>query len=155
MVPPRHVLDEAYKYAQSLLDADNASFPTAHISPDQKIRAEFIASGTLSDKISALTLAVSESPLHNQKNFDTLFGLAKKKSRNQVLMTLTAIKDLLVTGPNALLPSDRKLRTFLKQPALLEAFRNTKQWTSGQSLPGDLEDVHLICWDFEDWSKKK
>jgi len=155
VVPPRHILDEIYTYAQQLLETENHTFPTAHVSPDQKIRAEFIASGTLGDKISALTLAVSESPLHNQRNFETLLGLAKKKSRNQALMALTAIKDLLVTGSNALLPADRKLRVFAKQPGLVEALRGTKQWTLGQELPGGLQDLHLISWAYEDWLKKK
>jgi len=112
-----------------------------------------MSSGTLEDKISAMTLLVQESPLHTRKAFEQLAGLSHKKSRNQAIMALTALKDLL--GQGNVLPADRKLRPFGKQPALLSAFQgNAAQWKQGQDLPGDVEKVHLIYWAYEDWLKK-
>ena len=57
-----------------------------------------MASGTLEDKVSALTLLIQESPLHTMKAFENLLGLARKKSRNQALLALGALKDLLGQG---------------------------------------------------------
>jgi ribosome biogenesis protein MAK21 len=110
-------------------------------------------SGTWEDKVSALTLMVQESPLHNMKAFENLLGLARKRSRDQALLAIQAIKDLLAQG--VVLPSERKLRPFAKQPGLLSSFQgNAGKWKAGDALPGGLEKVHLITWSFEDWLKK-
>lgn len=113
-----------------------------------------MASGTLEDKISALTLLVQESPLHTMKAFEQLIGLSKKRSRNQALMAVAALKDLL--GQGVLLPADRRLRAFGKQPALVKALEDHHTiWRSGTPLPKGLERKHLIIWAFEDWLKKQ
>jgi len=57
-----------------------------------------MTSGTLSDKVSALTLVVQESPVHTTKSFDSLLTLAKKRSRGQAVTALGALKDLLGVG---------------------------------------------------------
>jgi ribosome biogenesis protein MAK21 len=111
-----------------------------------------MATGTVEDKISALTLAVQESPLHHIKAFENLVGMGKKKSRNHALMALAAVKDMLSQG--LALPSDRKLVWFGAQPMLWAALETAPRWTPGQPLPGGLQDVHLIVWAFEDWLKK-
>lgn len=112
-----------------------------------------MSSGTLSDKISALTLSVQESPVHNMKALENLVGLARKRSRGQAVDVLGALKDLL--GPGALLPSDRKLRMFAAQPGLSAVFgRSNSKWTSDDPLPQPLQDIHLISWAYEDWLKK-
>lgn len=110
-----------------------------------------MSSGTLSDKISALTLSVQESPIHNMKALENLLGLAQKRSRGQAVEVLGALKDLM--GSGALLPSDRKLRTFASQPGLFAVFSSKKSWRSGDPLPVPLKEVHLISWAFEDWLK--
>lgn len=113
-----------------------------------------MSSGTLEDKISALTLLVQESPLHTMKAFENLLGLAKKRSRNQALMAVAALKDLL--GQGVVLPGDRKLRPFAKQPGLLGALAESATiWRRDSPLPGGLEKTHLISWAFEDWLKKQ
>lgn len=113
-----------------------------------------MASGTLEDKISALTLLVQESPLHTTKAFENLLGLSRKKNRNQALMAVAALKDLL--GQGVLLPSDRKLRAFVKQPALAKALEDHHTiWRVGTPLPKGLQKKHLIVWAFEDWLKKQ
>lgn len=93
-------------------------------------------SGTLSDKISALTLVCQESPLHTTKTLENLLALARKKSRSQAVQALRAIKDLFAQG--MLLPPNRKLKMFNKQPCL--GAKGT-------------QDVHLLVWAYEDWLK--
>lgn len=112
-----------------------------------------MSSGTLTDKISALTLAVQESPVHNIRAFDALMSLAAKKSRGQALGAIGALVDLL--GPGTLLPSDRRLRTFQAQPGLLGTLQNSfSLWAPGKPLPGKMTTAHLISWAFEDWLKE-
>ena len=115
--------------------------------------SQIMTSGTLEDKISAFTLLVQESPLHTMKAFENLVGLSKKRSRNQALMAVAALKDML--GLGAVLPSDRKLRAFGKQPGLLAALSgpNAESKASG-ALPGDVQKIHLLVWAYEDWLKK-
>ena len=114
---------------------------------------ELMTSGTLEDKVSALTLVIQESPLHNQKAFESLLGLATKKSRNQAIMALSALKDLL--GAGVVLPPERKLKPFARQPGLIAALQGKNAtWTEGDKLPGGIQEVHLVVWAYEDWLKK-
>ena len=111
-----------------------------------------MSTGTLSDKISALTLSVQESPVHNMKALEGLVGLASKRSRGQAVEVLGALKDLF--GPGNLLPSDRKLRAFASQPVLSQAFGPLDlHWTLRDPLPGRIEEIHLVSWAYEDWLK--
>lgn len=112
-----------------------------------------MSTGTLTDKVSALTLAIQESPVHNIRAFEALATLASKKSRAQAIGAIGALVDLL--GPGTLLPSDRRLRYFAAQPELLSALQSShvKSWSPGQKLPGQLSEVHLISWAYEDWLK--
>lgn len=110
-----------------------------------------MSSGTLSDKISALTLSIQESPVHNIKALESLLGLARKRSRGQAVEVLGALKDLL--GPGFLLPPDRKLKTFASQPGLSTVFGSRDTWKPGDMLPAPLTESHLICWAYEDWLK--
>lgn len=111
-----------------------------------------MSSGTLSDKVSALTLAVQESPVHNMKALENLLNLARKRNRGQAIDVLKALKDLLAQG--AVLPPDRKLRSFSHQPGLAIAFQSSSgDWEPRHPLPGSLQDVHLLYWAYEDWLK--
>ncbi|OJD38645.1 ccaat-box-binding transcription factor [Diplodia corticola] len=153
--PPRYVLDGVQQYAVSLLESENKTYADSNMSADSshKFLNTIMASGTLEDKVSALTLLIQESPLHTMKAFENLLGLGKKKSRNQALLALGALKDLL--GQGVVLPPDRKLRSFIKQPAVLAAFSGPNaNWEEGQRLPPGIENVHLISWAYEDWLKR-
>ena len=77
-------------------------------SADKEFISTVLRSGTVTDKVSAITLLVQESPLHSLKHLQTsLFNnMAKKKSRREAMLAMDSIKDLLI---NNLLP-DRKLR---------------------------------------------
>jgi ribosome biogenesis protein MAK21 len=113
-----------------------------------------MASGTLSDKVSALTLVVQESPVHTTKSFESLLTLAKKRSRGQAVTALGALKDLL--GAGVVLPADRRLRTFATQPGLLGSLQEASNpsWQVNQKLPGKISKAHLIAWAYEDWLKE-
>lgn len=125
-------------------------------SSSQKFMSQIMSTGTLEDKVSALTLLVQESPIHTKKAFENLLELANKKSRHQALMAIAAIKDLL--GQGVLLPPERKLRAFQRQPALATALMGVSmiQKSLGvPKLPSGVEKGHLISWAYEDWLKKQ
>ena len=151
---PSDLLDRLHTYARALLENENTEYARSNKSASSAylFYSTITSTGTLSDKISALTLSVQESPVHNMKALEGLVGLAGKRSRGQAVEVLGALKDLF--GPGNLLPSDRKLRTFASQPALSDAFGPTKfHWTSSDPLPKKIKEIHLIAWAFEDWLK--
>ena len=45
-----------------------------------------LTSGTLADKMAALTVLVQESPLHSLQHIDTLISMAKKKGKRECIM---------------------------------------------------------------------
>jgi ribosome biogenesis protein MAK21 len=145
---------QLYEQAKSLLDKENEAFKASQqSSSSQNFYSTVIASGTLSDKISALTLAVQESPLHNVKALENLVNLGKKHSRAQAVDVLRALKDLFAQG--SLLPSDRKLHAFTAHPSLLGALARSSSWKPGDALPTSLQPKHLIVWAYESWLKEK
>ncbi|KAJ2913545.1 hypothetical protein MD484_g6868, partial [Candolleomyces efflorescens] len=100
--------------------------------------SKIVQSGTLSDRLSALTLMVQKSPLHNGKALEILLGMAErgkgKGGREESLKALRCIVDWWVGGG----APDRKLKYFRDQPL------NHPKRT----------DQHLVVWYFEDWLKK-
>lgn len=79
-------------------------------------------SGTVSDRCSALTLAVQASPLHALEHLRSLGEMAKAKSRHEALLALDALRDLFTTRePQCLLPPHRKLRYMHQQPGINSA----------------------------------
>jgi ribosome biogenesis protein MAK21 len=154
-LPPQRSIDELHRYANSLLEAESAAYNASNMtgSSSHKFLSTIMSSGTLEDKVSALTLLVQESPVHTIKAFENLLGLARKKSRNQALMALAALKDLL--GQGVVLPGDRKLRAFVKQPGILGALQGKSAvWNHGDPLPGEIQKIHLLAWAYEDWLKR-
>ncbi|OSS45575.1 hypothetical protein B5807_09460 [Epicoccum nigrum] len=155
-IPPKYILDDLHAYADELLEAETNEYAASHMSKDasHKFMSTIMASGTMEDKVSALTLLVQESPLHTTRAFEQLLGLSRKKSRSAAMMALAALKDLM--GQGVLLPPDRKLRAFARQPGLLSALQGKNMhWKYGEKLPGELQKVHLIAWSYEDWLKKQ
>ena len=151
---PKDLIARLHEHAKLLLEGENKQY-SAHnpsASSAHQFYSTIMSTGTLSDKISALTLSVQESPVHNMKALESLVGLARKRSRGQAVEVLGALKDLF--GPGNLLPSSRKLRAFTGQPALPAVFGSTDlQWTSKDPLPRQLQASHLIMWAYEDWLK--
>lgn len=147
-------IDALKQYGQTLLEEDANRYRTSMFAADSnKFLTTIMSTGTLNDKVSALTLAVQQSPVHNIRAYDALMGLASKKSRAQAVGAVDALVDLL--GRGVMLPSERRLRTFQNQPGLLGTLQKTgtKVWTHGQPLPGKITQEHLISWVFEDWLK--
>ena len=151
---PQDLIDGLHEHAKALLEEENRSYKDTQrsISSSYQFYTTIISSGTLSDKIGALTLSIQESPLHNVKALESLIALARKRSRAQAVEVLGALKDLF--GHGNLLPSDRKLRTFESQPALYCSFGPKElKWTFEKPLPKELTEAHLIFWAYEDWLK--
>lgn len=147
------LVDRVYAHAKLLLELENKNYASYTIpaSSTHRFYSTIMSSGTLSDKISALTLSVQESPVHNMKALESLVGLASKRSRSQAVQVLGALKDLF--GPGALLPSDRKLKFFISQPGLSAVFSMRKSWIPENALPAPLTAGHLVSWAYEDWLK--
>lgn len=94
--------------AMRLLEEENTKYdenPTLS-SSDKNFVSTIMASGTLNDRVSALTLLVQESPLHTTKSLDKLMAMAEKKSRTEAVKSVESLKDLFIGG---MLP-DRKLK---------------------------------------------
>ena len=151
---PVDLIKRLHDHGKTLLEADNKLYAAQNRSATSahQFYSTIMSSGTLSDKISALTLSVQESPLHNMKALETLLNLARKRSRSQAVEVLGALKDLF--GPGAILPSARKLQFFSNQPGLNAAFATSDLgWKIGNPLPKPLQEVHLVSWAYEDWLK--
>lgn len=94
--------------AMRLLEEENTRYdenPNLS-SSDKNFVSTIMASGTLNDRVSALTLLVQESPLHTTKSLDKLMAMAEKKSRTEAVKSIESLKDLFIGG---MLP-DRKLK---------------------------------------------
>ncbi|KAH3903134.1 RNA-binding ribosome biosynthesis protein MAK21 SCDLUD_000747 [Saccharomycodes ludwigii] len=129
-------IEKLYQRGKESLEKDNELYYEEFTknSSQRKFMSQILSDGTLNDKISALTLLVQESPIHNIKSLDTLLSYCGKKSRNSALQSLNALKDLFLNG---LLP-DRKLSFF-----------------KNQKLSMLLNKKTLAIYYFEDYLKKK
>ncbi|OZJ05634.1 hypothetical protein BZG36_01521 [Bifiguratus adelaidae] len=125
-----------HQRATELLSQENTSAEKNPLlsTSDRSFLTTMLKSGTLSDRISALTLLVQESPIHGVRTLDTLLGMCRKKSRKEAMLAMQSLKDLLV---GSVLP-DRKLKYFIDQPL----------WDA------NMTDKHLVLWCFEDHLKK-
>lgn len=154
---PRHLIDRVHELANTLLREENDLYAEAQkssASSSHRFYSTIMTSGTLSDKISALTLAVQESPLHNTKALETLITLGGKRSRAQAVEVLRSLKDMFAQG--TLLPGDRRLRSFANQPSLVAAFQGAGgRWGKRDPLPGGLQKSHLIVWAYEHMLKEQ
>uniref|UniRef100_A0A8C5SD29 CCAAT/enhancer-binding protein zeta n=1 Tax=Laticauda laticaudata TaxID=8630 RepID=A0A8C5SD29_LATLA len=98
-----------------------------------------VSSGTLADRMAAMTLLIQDAPVHSLQFIEILVNMIKKKgSRRQSLMALDTFKELLMSH---LLPDNRKLHTFSQHP-----FDNLEKLSSGNR---DSRDRRLILWYFE------
>ncbi|CAK7268098.1 RNA-binding ribosome biosynthesis protein mak21 [Sporothrix epigloea] len=143
-------------HAETLLEADATAYRNiTSASSSHRFMSTIMTSGTMSDKVSALTLEIQEAPIHNYKAFENLLGLAGKRSRGAAIAALGALVDLL--GNGVVLPSDRRLRSFHAQPALLGALQAAGPaglaWKQHMPLPGGITKAHLVLWKYEDWLK--
>ncbi|GIY35064.1 hypothetical protein CEXT_378191 [Caerostris extrusa] len=73
---------------------------------------KILQAGTLSDKISAHTMLIQDSPVYNLKSLENLVGMVNTKGKRECLMAIL-LQDLFI---GELLLEDRKLRLFSEQP---------------------------------------
>ncbi|KAI9137197.1 hypothetical protein BKA69DRAFT_1099745, partial [Paraphysoderma sedebokerense] len=142
--------------AQELLASENAKYEKAQnlSAADSQFLKTILSGGTVSDKISALTLLIQSSPLHNIKPLESLINLTLKKNRRENLMALNALKDLFSGGAltsssataSGLLPSNRKLKYFVDLVGESQVIKRGHEYT--------LPDDRLIVFAFEDKLKK-
>ncbi|XP_007896659.2 CCAAT/enhancer-binding protein zeta [Callorhinchus milii] len=98
-----------------------------------------VTTGTLADRMAAMTLLIQDTPVHTMHFVETLVSLVKKRgSRQQCLIGLSTLKELLISD---LLPDNRKLQTFSQHP-----FENIEKLASGNR---DARDKRLLLWYFE------
>jgi ribosome biogenesis protein MAK21 len=90
--------------------AFQTSSQAGSVSSEANFLSKIINSGTLSDRLSALTLLVQSSPLHNVKALETLKSMAErgkgKGGREESLKALRCIADWWIGGG----APDRKLK---------------------------------------------
>mmetsp|Transcript_1401 Transcript_1401/g.1883 ORF Transcript_1401/g.1883 Transcript_1401/m.1883 type:complete len:1050 (-) Transcript_1401:826-3975(-) len=99
-------------------------------------------SGTMSDKVAAMALLVSNEPVENLSTLDNLLTIAGKKTRRRdAKLAVEALADVFI---NNLLPSDRPLFGFNEQVERLTA----------KSLESVTDD-HLFFWIVEAEVKSK
>ncbi|XP_022800825.1 CCAAT/enhancer-binding protein zeta-like isoform X2 [Stylophora pistillata] len=115
-------------------------------SSDSQWLKSVVSSGTLNDKVAALTVQVQESAVHCLKTLDILIGMAKKKGRRESIIAVDMLKELWMT---LLLPNNRKLRKFSQHPllSLVEIVHKGGGW--------DERDKRLILWYFEEQLKQR
>ncbi|GFS73134.1 hypothetical protein NPIL_386201 [Nephila pilipes] len=100
---------------------------------------KILQTGTLSDKITAHTMLIQDSPVYNLKSLDTLIGMVNTKGKRECLMAMDALQDLFI---GELLLEDRKLRLFGEQP-----FKHLNDISKGDST---VKKQLLIFWIFEE-----
>ncbi|KAE8271194.1 hypothetical protein A4X09_0g1164 [Tilletia walkeri] len=102
--------------------------------------------GTLSDRISALTLLLQSSPLHNLRPLDNLMAMVRKKNREESGRASRALSDWFSSDSG--LPSDRKLRYFRDQEGLANvAFVLSDANPSKDTVAA--AEKHLVVFAFE------
>ena len=102
-IPTASQLSSLTNNASILLQNDIHTYQSSSSSSSEStLLAKIIQSGTLSDRLSALTLLVQSSPLHNTKALETLKGMAErgkaKGGREESLKALRCVVDWWVGG---------------------------------------------------------
>ncbi|KAI9013158.1 CBF/Mak21 family-domain-containing protein [Gaertneriomyces semiglobifer] len=131
-------ISDLFQKAEDLHSAEVQKYESSKrlSNADKDFVATILKSGTVTDKVSALTLLIQESPVHTlyYLRHHLVNGMARKKARREAAMAIDAIKDLFL---NTLLPN-RKLRYFRDQPL----------------ASPDITPAHLVSWYYEDALKK-
>ncbi|GAA5891990.1 hypothetical protein JCM8208_002961 [Rhodotorula glutinis] len=127
---------------------------------DQVFIQQILNSGTSSDRISALLLLVSSSPLHTMSYLEQLSALTRKKSRDESMRAIRGLVDWFRSEGGG--SPNRKLRYIADQPALATvaaAFevleKKGKYAVSSHEgiVKADVERC-LTLWAYEDWFKR-
>ncbi|XP_064599583.1 CCAAT/enhancer-binding protein zeta-like [Liolophura sinensis] len=103
-----------------------------------------LKSGTIGDKMAALTLLVQDSPVHNLSSLDSLVAMAKKKAKRECILAVDTLKELFQSD---FIPNGRKLRTFAQNN-----FVSLVKIDAGDK---DGFDRTVLLWYFESKLKEK
>ncbi|KAK5582688.1 hypothetical protein RB653_004273 [Dictyostelium firmibasis] len=103
-------------------------------SRDDQWKEKIQHTGTIRDRISAISLLIQKAPMYRLASLDILLNLAAKKSEREREFAINSLKDLFV---NSLLPNT-KLKRFNER----ENIKNSKP-------------VELVQWYFEDLLKAR
>jgi ribosome biogenesis protein MAK21 len=105
------VINSLRDYGRKLYEQDISNYnihrEKNHKSDHSWIR-NVLATGTISDKISANCIIVQDSAINNLKSLDNLIDSIKINKKRECMMSIDAVKDLFI---NYLLPK-RELRSF-------------------------------------------
>ena len=82
---------------------------------DGQFYLNILSNGTMVDRISALSTIIQRNPQSSLSYLATLINLSKKKNRKQVEAAINQARDLFT---DVLLPDDKKLTSFSKNPTL-------------------------------------
>lgn len=130
---PEAQIEAKKRHAQRLLEEEVQRFETkkgGKMSSDDKYLATMMKSGTLADRVAALTLTIQSSPFHSLSRLGQLITMASKKARRESMMAVDSLKDLFI---NNLLPDDRRLNFFHQNPLHHPS----------------VTDEHLVLWFYE------
>ena len=158
--PSTTQLSSLAERAASLLSADAEQYASSSASQsasDAHFIKTVLASGTLSDRLSALTLLVQASPLHNTAALESLRSMAQrgraKGGRDEGLKAVRCVVDWWVGGGGP----GRKLKcaytSFYFSP-VVDICPWSRYFRDQPLLHPDRTDTHLVVWHFEDWLKK-
>ncbi|XP_052271402.1 CCAAT/enhancer-binding protein zeta-like [Dreissena polymorpha] len=139
----RQMEEFAAKLLSDEIDVYNKQRENAKRSDVQWMRT-VLTSGTLADKVAALTVLLQESPLHNVTYIDTLLNMARKKNRRENLQAVDTLKELFLTD---IMPSNRKLKAFAQHD--LTSLGSAAGWNR------DVMDKRLLLWQYEAQLKLK
>ncbi|XP_041353162.1 CCAAT/enhancer-binding protein zeta-like [Gigantopelta aegis] len=138
---PENIVQKMEEFASKLLQDEVALYNKQRENSrrsEAKWLKTVLGSGTLSDKVAALTLLAQESPVHSLSSIESLLNMCKKKGRRESTMGVDTLRDLFLSD---LLPDNRKLKTFSQHPLL-----SVDELSSGNR---DVVDKKLILWHFE------
>ncbi|KAJ8270964.1 hypothetical protein GJAV_G00121250 [Gymnothorax javanicus] len=141
--PQKEGLVSKYRaLAQKLLEAEADLFKNkknAQKGANSSWMKTVVSTGTLADRMAAMTLLIQDAPVHSLQFVENLVSLIKKKGgRRQNIMALDTLRELFLSD---LLPEHRKLRTFSQRP-----FDKLEELASGNR---DARDRRLILWYYE------
>jgi len=108
-------IESLYKVANQYWEAETDMYQKikeGDRSSDAKWLRTVLTSGTLSDRVAALTMLSQESPIHGMQVLQQLITMSKKKARREALVAIDSLRHIWVAD---LLP-DYKLRKFNEFP---------------------------------------
>ncbi len=135
------------KYAQMVFDQEIENYKTVNQNrrgggggggSEMGYIGTVLKSGSLTDKISAHSVLLQGSPVHNLYSLEHLIDMVSLKSRRPCMLALDALRELFVSF---LLAPDRKLCDFKDRP-----FSKLRVLSGGNK---DTRDRYLIVWLFE------